>query len=146
MKVIISLLLFILETVNSECAYFQNRTQALSPNSDVVFYFSLSVNKTIQKHGRIDVVVNNSVYGLFGGVEELSAEDIQKIMQSIYLVTSFASGNFTGAKNLIQEYNTNQLIEMIKKFLSLSKGHPVKVTQAIYNLYQFTSAANHRYH
>lgn len=38
------------------------------------------VNDAFKRHGRIDVVVSNAGYGLFGAAEELSDEDINKII------------------------------------------------------------------
>ena len=38
-----------------------------------------AVKQALQKFGRIDVLVNNAGYGLLGGVEESSAEDVEKI-------------------------------------------------------------------
>ncbi|EGC39139.1 hypothetical protein DICPUDRAFT_75252 [Dictyostelium purpureum] len=167
-----------------------------------------SVKKTIEVHGRIDVVVNNSGYGFIGAVEELSADDIQKIYAvnvfgvynvirhtapylreqrsglvlnissycgystiggkysayestkhaingisnslqkelepfnvSVVLIglggirTSFSSGgNFASTKNPIEEYKTNELVEMIKKYSPFAKGDPIKVAQTLYNL------------
>lgn len=40
-----------------------------------------SVEKTIEKFGRLDVVVNNAGYGLGGALEELSAEEIEENFQ-----------------------------------------------------------------
>ena len=38
------------------------------------------VNNAIDKHGKIDVLINNAGYGLFGAAEELSDEEIDKIL------------------------------------------------------------------
>ena len=38
------------------------------------------VNNAIAKHGKIDVLINNAGYGLFGAAEELSDEEIDKIL------------------------------------------------------------------
>lgn len=51
------------------------------------------VSSAFEKYGRIDVVVSNAGYGLFGCAEELSDEEIQHIvdtnlMGSIYLIRS----------------------------------------------------------
>ena len=39
-----------------------------------------TVNEAFAKHGRIDVVVSNAGYGLFGAAEELSDEEIDHIV------------------------------------------------------------------
>lgn len=39
-----------------------------------------TVDEAFQKHGRIDVVVSNAGYGLFGAAEELTDEQIEKIL------------------------------------------------------------------
>ena len=38
------------------------------------------VNNAIAQHGKIDVLINNAGYGLFGAAEELSDEEIDKIL------------------------------------------------------------------
>lgn len=38
------------------------------------------VRKMFEKHGTIDVIVNNAGYGLFGAAEELDEENIHKIL------------------------------------------------------------------
>ena len=38
------------------------------------------IASSFAKHGRIDVIVNNAGYGLFGCAEELSEDDINKIL------------------------------------------------------------------
>ena len=40
------------------------------------------IPEMFDKHGRIDVVVNNAGYGLFGAAEELDYENIQKILDT----------------------------------------------------------------
>lgn len=40
------------------------------------------IPKMFEKHGRIDVVVNNAGYGLFGAAEELDYANIQKILDT----------------------------------------------------------------
>lgn len=50
------------------------------------------VKNTIEKHGKIDVLINNAGYGLFGAAEELSDGDIDKIMAT----------NLTGSIQMIR--------------------------------------------
>ena len=50
------------------------------------------VNKTIQRYGKIDVLVNNAGYGLFGAAEELSDKDIDLIIAT----------NLTGSIQMIR--------------------------------------------
>lgn len=50
------------------------------------------VDKTIEKHGKIDVLINNAGYGLFGAAEELSDADIDLIMAT----------NLTGSIQMIR--------------------------------------------
>ena len=38
------------------------------------------VDSAFEKYGRIDVIVSNAGYGLFGGVEELSMDEVNKII------------------------------------------------------------------
>lgn len=40
------------------------------------------VNEAAAKHGRIDVYVSNAGYGLFGAAEELSLEEIDRILDT----------------------------------------------------------------
>lgn len=51
-----------------------------------------TVKTAFEKHGRIDVVVSNAGYGLFGCVEELSDEEIDHIIAT----------NLTGSIQLIK--------------------------------------------
>jgi NAD(P)-dependent dehydrogenase (short-subunit alcohol dehydrogenase family) len=57
---------------------------------------SAAVRRTVddawRQHGRIDVVISNAGYGLFGAAEELSDDEIQQIMAT----------NLTGAIQLIR--------------------------------------------
>lgn len=51
------------------------------------------VDKAFQKFGKIDVIVSNAGYGLFGAIEELSDEQIKHILDtdllgSIHLIKS----------------------------------------------------------
>lgn len=41
-----------------------------------------TVNEAAAKHGRIDVYVSNAGYGLFGAAEELSLEEIDRILNT----------------------------------------------------------------
>lgn len=50
------------------------------------------VNNTIEKHNKIDVLINNAGYGLFGAAEELSDADIDLIMAT----------NLTGSIQMIR--------------------------------------------
>lgn len=50
------------------------------------------VNKVYQKHGTIDVLVNNAGYGLFGAAEELTDLDVDKIIAT----------NLTGSIQMIR--------------------------------------------
>lgn len=50
------------------------------------------VRNTIEKHNKIDVLINNAGYGLFGAAEELSDGDIDKIMAT----------NLTGSIQMIR--------------------------------------------
>ena len=38
------------------------------------------VDKAFKKHGKIDVIISNAGYGLFGGAEELSMNEVNKII------------------------------------------------------------------
>lgn len=67
-----------------------------------------TVKKSFEKHGKIDVVVSNAGYGLFGCVEELSDEEINHIIAtnlvgSIYLLkTSIPYMRKQGGGRMIQ--------------------------------------------
>lgn len=50
------------------------------------------VNNAVKSHGRIDVLINNAGYGLFGAAEELSDHDIDMIMAT----------NLTGSIQMIR--------------------------------------------
>lgn len=50
------------------------------------------VNKVYQKHGTIDVLINNAGYGLFGAAEELTNQDVDKIIAT----------NLTGSIQMIR--------------------------------------------
>ena len=54
------------------------------------------LKEAIEKHGTIDVVVNNAGYGLFGATEELSDEQVEQIIAtnltgSIQMICSVVS-------------------------------------------------------
>ncbi|EGC37693.1 hypothetical protein DICPUDRAFT_76691 [Dictyostelium purpureum] len=59
----------------------QNLDKLLAIKTDITNDESVkeSVKKTVETFGKIDVVVNNSGYGVIGAVEELTAEDIHNI-------------------------------------------------------------------
>lgn len=50
------------------------------------------VNNAVQRHGKIDVLINNAGYGLFGAAEELSDKDIDLIIKT----------NLTGSIQMIR--------------------------------------------
>lgn len=50
------------------------------------------VNSSFEKHGKIDVVISNAGYGLFGAAEELSDDEVDKIIAT----------NLTGSIKLIR--------------------------------------------
>jgi NAD(P)-dependent dehydrogenase (short-subunit alcohol dehydrogenase family) len=52
-----------------------------------------AVRKTLERYGRLDVVVNNAGFGLIGTVEETSLEEARDLMET----------NFFGVLNVLQE-------------------------------------------
>ncbi|KAG4443945.1 hypothetical protein IFR05_000585 [Cadophora sp. M221] len=70
---------------NPGSLYFENTTMSnyLSLKLDVTDRKSISAafQQTIQKFGRIDVVVNNAGYGLTGNFEEMTGEHIRSQME-----------------------------------------------------------------
>lgn len=62
----------------SQLTSFENRFLPLEVDLKSEQSIAGSIKKTIEKFGRVDVVVNNAGYGLGGALEELTAEEIRE--------------------------------------------------------------------
>ncbi|EGC34079.1 hypothetical protein DICPUDRAFT_153785 [Dictyostelium purpureum] len=94
------------------------------------------LNKTIQEHGGIDVVVNNIGYGLLGVVEELSVEDIQ----NIYEVKVFGESNVLRHTNPYLRAQGSGLVLNISSYLGYSALGAF--SQSLHNQYSFNGNEN----
>ena len=77
------------------------------------------IPEMFKKHGRIDVVVNNAGYGLFGAAEELDYENIQKILDT----------NLTGPIMIIHDSKpvfAGQLLQIMQQLQCGSWMMPVR--------------------
>lgn len=72
-----------------------------------------AINKTIEKFGRIDVVVNNAGYGLLGAVEEPGDEQIRQQFET----------NFFGVTNVVRE--------VLPTLRSQKSGHIINVSSGL---------------
>jgi short-subunit dehydrogenase len=80
------------EQIKEFNAAFAGKAKAIRMDVNKPQEIEAGVAHVLKEHGRIDVLVNNAGYGLFGAIEEVSAEEVRAQMET----------NFFGALALTQ--------------------------------------------